>query len=64
MKLPEAERLRWMNRYDNHIQLWAVPRTAKKGSDKAGLTAARTMHQFYRETFYLGPDRDPLVWLD
>ena len=54
MKLPEAERLKFMNRHDDHIQLWAVVQAAKAGSDKAGMVLTKTTHQYYREIFYLG----------
>jgi hypothetical protein len=59
MKLPEAERLESMNRFDDHIQIWGVELPAKAAPyDKAGLVAAAEPHRRHRELFYLGRDKN------
>jgi hypothetical protein len=59
MKLPEAERLKSMNRFDDHIQIWGVELPAKaEPYDKAGLVAAAEPHRQHRELFYLGRDKN------
>lgn len=59
MQMPEAERLKHMNRIDDHIQIWGVaePTKAKPG-DKAGLVSADVPHRHHRELFYLGRDNN------
>ncbi len=59
MKLPEAERLQSMNRFDDDIQIWGVELPAKaEPGDKAGLAAADEPHRQHRELFYLGRDKN------
>jgi hypothetical protein len=59
MKLPEADRLKSMNRFDDHIQVWGVAQPAKAGPDgKAGLIPADVPHRQHRELFYLGGDKN------
>jgi hypothetical protein len=52
MKLSEAERLKRMNRDDDHIELWAVAKALS--NDKGGLVPADVSHRYHRELFYLG----------
>lgn len=59
MKLPEAERLKTMDRFDDHIQVWGVELPADaEPYDKATLVADPVPHRQHRELFYLGRDKD------
>ena len=59
MKLPEAERLQSMNRFDDHIQIWGVELPANaEPYDKAGLVADDVPHRQHRELFYLSRDKN------
>jgi hypothetical protein len=54
MKLPESERLKTMNRFDDCVQIWAVPQQGKPSDWKKLLTPAAEKHRAHRETFFLG----------
>jgi hypothetical protein len=59
MKLPEAERLKYMNRFDDHIQIWGVELPANaEPLRQSGLVADDKPHRQHRELFYLGRDKN------
>jgi hypothetical protein len=56
LKLPESERLKHMNRFDEYIEIWAAPESAGD-SLRSRLKASEKPQRWYRELFYLGKDR-------
>jgi hypothetical protein len=62
MKLPEAQRLKVMNRWDDHIQLWSIADVLPKGTiPQSCLTAADVPNRWHREWFFLGRAGD-MAW--
>ena len=57
MRLPEAERLKHMNRYRDHVQIWWVDLKGNAGADgklKEHLKPARNSHRWHREPAFIG----------
>jgi hypothetical protein len=62
MRLPEPERLKTMNRIDDHIQIWGVVQPAGAEPDiKRMLVPTDLPHQQHRDLFCLGQDQG-LTW--
>lgn len=59
MALPEAERLKKLNKIDNHIQVWLVPLHDMATSPtelKKSLPISNNPHEHYREKAFVGKD--------
>jgi len=64
MALPEAERLKMMNKIENHVQVWLVPLQDPPwvpSNLKKGLPPCEKSHEFHREMAFVG-ERDGFAW--